>query len=1005
MKSTNKKFDQKLTNSRYSKFQDFHNLMRFRIRDILLVSSLYDSYIFEEDGRLYELVRREYQGLNLSHSPELVQSSNGEEALELAQKEKRFDLIIITQHIEDMSAVEFAKRAKKAGIDVPIVLLGYDNREMAELIAHKDTSVFDKIFIWQGDFRILIGIIKFLEDKINVENDTEQVGVQALILIEDNIRFYSSYLPNIYTEVLKQSQSLISEGINLSHKFLRMRARPKILLCSNYEEAWDYYKKYEDYILGIISDVDFNRNGKRDTQAGIVFAMNVKQEHPDIPILLQSNLKDNQAKAYEVGASFVEKESPTLLQDLSKFMREHFSFGDFIFRDEKYNEIARAHNLRELEERMGEVPEESIIFHASRNHFSNWLKARTEFWLAHKLRPRKVTDYPTTEALRQSLIEYISDFRRSRQQGVISDFNRETFAVESKFARIGGGSLGGKARGLGFVNRLLSNFDISKEFKKKDVEVIVPPSLVIGTDVFDQFMEDNNLRDYALHSEDDLELTRRFLNAPYFPQEIVNELLNFLQIINEPIAVRSSSLLEDSQGQPFAGVYDTYMLPNNHEDIHIRLLRLITTIKRIYASTFYQKSKDYIKVTTYRLEEEKMAVILQKLVGAKRDGKYYPEFSGVAKSFNFYPAAPLKPNDGIVSVALGLGKTIVEGGNTVRFCPKYPHHMLQYATIEDTLKYSQQEFYALNMGEFDVKADMLEDELIEKYPISAADEEGALSYVGSTYSHENETIYDGTSRPGARLFTLAPVLKYRVFPLPEIIEKLLELGSWGMGSPVEIEFAVNMAVKRGEPKQFGLLQMRPLVINNELEELDLGNYTQEQLVCSSENVLGNGIVRDIHDIIYVDIETYDRSKSRDVAKEISQLNSDIIKEDRRYLLVGVGRWGTLDPWLGIPVTWEHISGAKAIIEANFKDFNVTPSQGSHFFQNLTSFKVGYFTVNDHTGDGFIDWNWLRGLQVKNKKRYATHVQLDDPVTIKINGQENKGVIIKYENETEGPEVQ
>jgi CheY-like chemotaxis protein len=987
------KFDKELAiKSQSAKFQDFHNLMPYRIRDILLVSSLYDSYIFEEDGRLYELIRQEYQGLNLSHSPELVQVSNGNEAIKLAKQERRFDLIITTLHIEDMSALTFAKKVKEAGLNIPVVLLSYDNREMMDLISTKDISVFEKVFVWQGDYRIILGIVKFLEDRLNVEHDTRHVGVQSIILVEDNIRFYSSFLPLIYTEVLKQSQSLISEGINLSHKFLRLRARPKILLCSNYEEAWDYFNKYEEYILGIISDIDFTRDGVPDPTAGIFFSEKVKERQPDIPILLQSTVKANEELAEKIGVSFLMKDSPTLLEDVRKFMLNNFGFGDFIFRDEAGEEVGRASNLTELEELLKTVPEESIIFHAARNHFSNWMKARTEFWLAHQLRPKKIEDFASPNTLRHLLIDYVSEFRKSRGIGVISDFKKDTFDLTTTFARIGGGSLGGKARGLGFVKSLLSDFEIRYRFD--GVKIFIPPAVVLGTDVFDQFLIDNDLREFALTCSDDEELKKRFYIADNFPRFAVENLRSFLELVNEPLAVRSSSLLEDSQGQPFAGVYDTFMLPNNHPDPEVRLKQLCHAIKRIYVSIYFQKAKDYIKVTSYRLEEEKMAVIIQKLVGATHNNKFYPEFSGVAKSYNFYPTPPLKSTDGTVAVAPGLGQAIVDGGLTFRFCPKYPKHPLQLASINDLLKYTPKDFFALDMNTEYTEKNVNEFFLVKKYQLNDAEKDGTLASIGSTYSKDNHTIYDGIGRPGPKLFTLAPILKYNVFPLPEILDLLLEMGTWGTGSPVEIEFAVNLSVPPGKPKEFGLLQMRPLVIHDEIEELELENFEKDQLICKSDQVLGHGAINNVQDIIFVDIEKFDRKYTREVAREIAQFNSRLVNDNIPYLLIGVGRWGTLDPWLGIPVTWEQINGAKAIIESNFIDFNVSPSQGSHFFQNLTSFRVGYFTVDDFAQQGFIDWQWLKAQNCIDEKDFTRHIRLDKPVLIKINGHKNMGIIIK-----------
>lgn len=975
-----------------NRFQGFQNLMRLRIRDVLLVSSLYDLYLFEEDGRLYELIRNEYQGLNLSHSPELTRVSSGRDAITLAKEEHRFDLIITTLHIEDMHPIGFAKLVKDSGLDIPIVLLAHDNKELNQLLLNKNISVFDKIFVWQGDFRIIIAIIKYLEDRMNVEHDTKMVGVQTVIVIEDNVRYYSSFLPLIYTEMLKQSQRLISEGINLTHKFLRMRARPKILLCSTYEEAWDFYQKYKDVMLGIISDIDFPHYGEPDPEAGIIFARNVKDEHNDIPILLLSNVKQNEQGAYNVGASFVLKDSPTLLNDLRQFMNHYFSFGDFIFRTHEGIEVGRSTDLRSLEEQLGMVPEESILYHAERNHFSNWLKARTEFWLAHQLRPRKVSDYPSAEALRKDLINVLHSYRTIRQRGIITDFSKETFDPDSSFARIGGGSLGGKARGLGFVNTLINNYNVREQFK--DIQIFVPPAVVIGTDVFDQFIDDNNLRQFALNCGDDYEITKRFLEAEKFPEDILGELAAFLDIIHSPLAVRSSSLLEDSQYHPFAGVYETYMLPNKHTNPLIRLNDLLNTIKRVYASTFYQTTKDYIKITSYRLEEEKMAVIIQKMIGKQHEDRFYPDFSGVAKSYNFYPLPPQKSLDGIVSVALGLGKTVVDGGNTVRFCPKYPTDLIQFYSVEETMNNSQRQFFALQLdGNSDYEFET-HDILLKQHGLETAEKDGTLTYVGSTYSPDNDKITDGISRNGARVVTFGPLLRHKMFPLPEIIDLLLDMGTWGMGTPVEIEFAVDMSAAKGKHKEFGLLQMRPLVINRETEELNVEDFESSRLICQSNRVLGNGVIREIYDIVLVDYHLFDRAKSREVAKEVSQFNTRLTSERRPYLLIGVGRWGSLDPWLGIPVKWEQISGAKAIIETSFKEMHVEPSQGSHFFQNITSFMVGYFTIDSKDEQGFIDWDWLLSRKTVDQKTYTKLVRFGSPITVKMNGHQNKGVIIK-----------
>lgn len=986
------KFDKELLQqSKEEKFQDFHNLMSYRIHDIILVSSMYDFYLFEEDGRLYELIRKEYQGLNLSHSPELVHVSSGEEALKLAKKEDRFNLIITTLHVEDMPASRLAMRIKRSKLKIHVALLGYNNSEFRDIIKSKEAEAFDKVFMWLGDFRIVFGIIKYFEDKMNVESDINRVGVQVIILIEDSVRFYSSYLPLIYSEVVKQAQRLVSDGINLSHRFLKMRARPKILLCSNYEEAWYYYKKYENYVLGIVSDTDFKKGGVLNNRAGLLFAKRVKKLHSDLPILLQSNFEENEKYALELGVSFIFKKSSTLLEELRTFMNEQFSFGDFIFRLPNGDEVARASNLTQLAEQLEDVPDECIAYHTSHNHFSSWLKSRTDFWLAYKLHPRKINQYSSIDALRKDVIEAIHSYNRERQQGIISDFDYKTFNNLSFFARIGGGSIGGKARGLGFFSSLLSNFNINGRLT--DVEIFVPATLVLATDIFDQFMEENYLTNFALNCDDDEEIRIAFIATSKFPYKAIKSLIRFLKIINEPLAIRSSSLLEDSQGQPFAGVYDTLMLPNNHDNSEIRLSRLVNAIKQVYASIYFQRAKKYIKVTSYHLEEEKMAVIIQKMVGAVHNEKFYPEFSGMAKSYNFYPVKPLKSEDGNVSVAFGLGKTIVEGGSSVSFSPKHPKNIMQHSVIKDVLEYGQKKYFAIDMKQRD-EVVLTEDDIIIQHDVHDAEKDGTLAQVGSTYSAENNAIYDGTSRDGLKLFTLAPILKYKTFPLSSIIDTLLKMGKWGMSTPIEIEFAVNLTTPHKKPKEFGVVQMRPLVVDTELEELDLTGYKNEELICASNSALGNGINNKIIDIVFVDNDKFDRSNSREIAKEIAYFNGKLTKEKREYLLIGLGRWGTLDPWLGIPISWEQIAGAKAIVESNFKDFAVEPSQGSHFFQNLTSFKVGYFTVNSLKGNGFVDWQWLLEQNIVEEKSVAKHIKLESPITIKINGRDNKGIIIK-----------
>jgi len=976
-----------------SRVKKFQKLMRFKIRDILLVSSLYDNYLFEEDGRLYELIREEYQNLNLSHAPEITHVTTGEEAIVLAREENRFDLIITTMHIEDMHVVRFAQKVRDEGLRQPIILLAYDNFERKEIVLNYDASIFERIFIWQGDYRLIIGMIKYVEDKMNVDNDTSVVGVQTIILVEDNVKFYSTYLPIIYTEIFKQSQRLISEGLNITHRFLRMRARPKILLCTNYEEAWTYFEQYKEFVLGVILDINFKKDNVRDPMAGIKLAIEIKKQHEDIPILIQSSSFEYELRAYEIGASFLLKNSPRLLAELRNFMITNFSFGDFVFKNGQGKIVGRADNLKTMMEQIRTVPEDSILFHSERNHFSNWLKARTEFYLASQLRPRKVADYGSIEEMRIHLASTLESYLETRQRGMITEFRKEAFSMKNTFARIGGGSIGGKARGLGFINTLINHYGIREKFD--NVDVLVPSALVLATEVFDQFMEENYLLNFALNSEDDEVILQRFLNAPHFPQDVIVKLREFLDIIRVPLAIRSSSLLEDSQFQPFAGVYQTYMIPNNDSDPETRLFELLQCIKGVYASTFTTKAKDYLKATTYRLEEEKMAVIIQRIVGSERNGRFYPEFAGVAKSYNFYPVAPQKATDGIALVGLGLGKTVVDGGNNVRFCPKYPKHLLQFFSTKETIKNAQQTFFALDFkGHLDSSGEKNPDQLVKKYDLSNAEKDGTLNYVGSTYSWENDAIYDGISRDGTRVVTFAPILKHKIFPLPEILVNLLEIGTWGMGTHVEIEFAVNVNVAPGKKKEFAMLQMRPLVLQREAADIRLQDFSADEIICSSNMVLGNGVLDEIYDIIYVDIHGFDRSKSKDTAHDVSIFNKSLLAEKKPYILIGVGRWGSLDPWLGIPVTWDQISGASLIVEAGFKDFHVAPSQGSHFFQNLTSFRVGYFTVNTMEKNGYVDWDWLNSEIPYKELKYAKHLRFNEPIVSKISGSQNLGIIFK-----------
>ena len=981
------RLDEEAGDSRGSGFQD---LMPWRVQDILLVSSLYDSFTLQEDGRLNELILSEFLDLNLHATPGITHVSHGAQALELARAQSRFNLIVTTPHPGDMDADQLARAVREAGLDVPVVVLAYDHRELKDFEARYPHSEVNRAFMWQGDARILIAIVKHVEDHRNVGPDTRTTGVKVILLVEDSVRYYSSFLPVIYDELIAQSSRLISEGVNLSHKLVRLRARPKILLCSSFEQAWDAFTQYREYVLGIISDIEFPRGGALHPEAGFDLVRMAREATPDLAVVLQSSRPESAAQAVRAGASFLLKGSPTLLSDLRHFMIDQFAFGDFVFRLRDGREVDRAKDLKSLEEKLHTVPAESIGYHGERNHFSNWLTARTEFAVAHRLRPRKVSDYASLDDLRRDLITSIAEYRREQEEERVGDFDRHTFDPQVQFfARIGGGSLGGKARGLAFARWLIARHRLGTTFD--GVRIAVPPAVVLGTDVFDRFLAENDLLDVAMSSDDDDETVRRFL-AARLPEEVVGDLAAFLDAVRWPLAVRSSSLLEDSQYQPFTGVYETFMLANNQPVLSQRLHQLLSAVKRVYASTFSRRAKAYLRSTPYRLEEEKMAVILQRVVGAAHGPRWYPDVSGVARSWNFYPTPPLHASDGVAVVALGLGRTVVEGGTGLSFCPRDPRHLLQFSSVDDILDNSQREFWALELDHPDGTLDAESSIREARFDLAAAEADGTLAALASTWSAENNAVYDGVSRHGVRLVSFAPILKHRVFPLPEILEALMAMGERGLSRPTEIEFAVRLRSHPGEPHEFGFLQMRPLVVEREGESLEIGELDPERLLCRSRAVMGNGTIEGLRDVVVVDFQRFDRARSREAARAVGRFNARLVAERRPYLLIGVGRWGSLDPWLGIPVTWEQISGARVIVEAGFRDIRVTPSQGSHFFQNLSTFQVGYFTVNPEAGDGFVDWDWLERQPPAAEEDAIRHLRLDRPLTVIMNGRKSEGVI-------------
>jgi CheY-like chemotaxis protein len=965
-----------------------YDLMPAQVREILFVSSPYESFIMAEDGQLAELVLSEFLDLNLSYPPKLTHISSGAEAVTLLRRRPPYDLLVTSLHTGDVTAPKLARAVRDEGLDIPVVLLAYDNAALKEFLARHDASGIERIFLWQGDVRLLLAIVKTIEDRRNAPHDTK-LGVPVFIVVEDNIHYYSSFLPTVYAEVMKHSQAVVSEGLNLTQKLLRLRARPKILLATTFEEAWQDFTTYGEQVLGVITDIEFPRNGELSPTAGIDLARRIREARPDVGLTLQSSIPENRRLADSIGARFLLKGSPVMLQQLREQLSEYFFFGDFVFRLPDGSEVDRARDLRSLLQKLETVPEESIAYHAARNDFSNWLRARAEFELARKLRPRRISDYASIEALRRDVIHSIDESRRERTRTTVADFDSSTFETGG-IARIGGGSLGGKARGLAFASRLLEHSRIAQRFP--GVRVTVPTNVVLGTDVFEEFLEDNRLREVALRSDDEAQIEDAFA-AAFFPDAARDALAAFLERMRRPLAVRSSSRLEDSPNQPFAGVFETRMLPNDHPDAVVRVERLISAVKRVYASTFSRRARAILSGTPLRLEEEQMAVIVQELVGSRHGRMFYPDFAGVARSHNFYPTSPLATEDGIVAVALGFGRTVMEGEPCVRFSPAYPHHIVEFSSATDMLRNAQRHFWALVMGD-EAAGDWEEPKDLVRCALGVAESNGVLAALASTFSPENDAVYDGVGRAGIRLVSFAPILKHGVFPLADLLRELLALGVRGTGTPVEIEFAVNLGDHDIGPAHLGFLQLRPLTGASEVDDLEIDAIPDGELICRSPAVLGNGTVDGVRDLIVLDPRAFDRGHTGAAARAVARFNAELTASGEPYLLLGVGRWGSRDPWLGIPVDWPEIAGARAIVEVGFHDFKVVPSQGTHFFQNLVSATVGYFTVNAEAGQGFVDWDWLAAQPAAAERDHVRHLRLQEPVTVIMNGRTRQGVIRK-----------
>jgi len=969
----------------------FDLLMQRRIHRVLVICSNYDNYMLEEDGRIDEQIFNEYVSLNLRYPPTFVQTDNAEDAFRILEEDS-IDLVISMLSLKGTDVFALAKKIKSKYERIPIVVLTYFSREVSLRLEKEDLSAIDYVFCWLGDASLILAIIKLIEDKMNADYDIEHIGVQAIILVENSKRYISSYLPNLYRIVLVQSLDFQREALNEHQRMLKMRGRPKILLANNFEDALALYNKYKYNVLGVISDISYKRNGVADENAGIELCKIVMADDDKVPFLLQSSSSELKKVAEELGAGFINKYSKSLSLELRNFIIQNLAFGPFVFRNPDTMEpIAIATDLQSLQQKILTIPDNTLEYHASRNHFSKWLNARALFPVAQMFKYIRKEDFETMDEMRRFLYVAISSFRLGKGRGVIAKFDKTSFDEYQTFSRIGEGSIGGKARGLAFINSVIKKNKLFNKFP--DVLITIPRTVVLSTDAFDEFMDNNNLYSVALSDLPDEEILSRFINAE-LPGWVYQDFYAFLSVSrNYPVAVRSSSKLEDSHYQPFAGIYSTYMIPRV-PDNRLMVQMLSDAIKEVYASVYYKVSKAYMTATANVIDEEKMGIILQEICGNKHDNIYYPTLSGVARSINYYPIGSEKAEDGIANVAFGLGKLIVDGGLSLRFSPKHPKKILQLNSPEAAIRDTQKEFYALdlNINSFVPSTD--DGVNLLRINVRDINNESAMKFAASTYDYNNHILYDGINRPGKRIITFANILQYKIFPLAEILNTLLELGQEEMNNPIEIEFAANLETPAGTPKIFNFLQIRPIVHNDQSYNFDIDQVKLEETIIYSDSALGNGVFKGIRDLVYIKPDSFNAAHSEKIANDIEKLNSGFVKQGYGYILIGPGRWGSTDPWLGIPCKWPQISAARLIVESGLKNYRIDPSQGTHFFQNLTSFRVGYFTINPFNKEGYYDVEWLDKLNVIYEDDFVRHVRFDKPLEIMIDGKRHIGVIMK-----------
>lgn len=971
-----------------------YRFMKYRIHKILLVCCSYDGYILEEDGHIESQINQEYLDLNMSNPPSFTRVSSTREALEALAEDDSYDFILTMYNVGEPDVFTFAKLAKERHPQIPIALLTSFSKDIYRRLGEQDRSGLDYIFCWHGNTDLIIAIIKLVEDKMNAEEDISVGGVQAILLVEDSIRFYSTYLPELYKLILLQNTEFLKDAFNEQQQVLRKRARPKILLARSYEEAVELYDRYKQNLLGVISDVGFvlHREDPAESEkpdAGIDLCRRIKNDNPLMPVLLQSSQTAFSEQAEALGAGFIAKNSKTLLSQLHDYIDREFAFGDFVFEDPATGEeIGRARDLAQMQEMIASIPDEAFEYHTSQNHLSKWLYSRGLFPLAASIRQYNKSHFTSVEEHRRVLVNLIRDYRTLLGQGVVARFDAETYSDAIAFARIGEGSLGGKARGLAFMNSMLIKY---RQYDKHEgVRIMIPRSVVIATEYFDEFIRMNGLQYVVSQEFSDEEILSEFVSS-YVPPRLQQELKAYIRTVRTPLAVRSSSKLEDSHYQPFAGIYSTYMIPfTKNEDQMLRLL--LRAVKSVYASVYFAASRAYIQTSQNLISEEKMAVIIQEVCGTEQDGLYFPTCSGVARSINYYPIGDERPEDGVCNIAMGLGKLVVDGGRTLRFSPRYPQKVLQTSTPELALRDTQNEVLALSLSPEEFRTSI--DDAVNLHRLNVREIDGMRNarFVCSVWDRENERISDSPFDRGRKVITFNNILKYNTFPLAEIVSDILRMGTEEMRCPVEVEFAVNMDVPAGQQQIFNLLQIRPIIDNQDNRPIDWSSETPDHALIYGEQALGIGRMNDISDIVYVKTPMFDSLATEKIADELLALNARMRDEQRTYILVGPGRWGSSDPFLGVPVKWTHISEAKVIVECGIERFDVEPSQGTHFFQNVTSLGVGYLTINPFRGDGIFREDLLDARKALYEGTYLRHVRFDRPLWVCVDGRSNRGMV-------------